>query len=228
MTAQSLGEFLASELRSTLFAPRLSPQLSALKSWLGTGSINVFGAPMSEKDEICRRLAADFGGITISSGDIIRNAEQNILHHSITSSGRYFPSGYFYQLVLPYLKNPSFKSRPLFLASVGRSDGEEVLITKVLHDSEHDLKAVIILNMPEAVSFNLRERAQKSAPWTLHPEDSNATLFQVKLREYRMKTLPVLARYRARALAVDIDATQPPADLYADCLNKLYYFMTHQ
>ena len=37
----------------------LIDKLAMIKSWLGTGSLNVFGLPMSGKDTVGERLAKD-------------------------------------------------------------------------------------------------------------------------------------------------------------------------
>ena len=65
-------------------------KVSNIKKWLGTGSINIFGLPMSGKDTVGKRLAELIGGEFLSSGDIIRDyeAKQKILRELGNSSDK--------------------------------------------------------------------------------------------------------------------------------------------
>ena len=79
----------------------LIDKLAKIKAWLGTGSLNVFGLPMSGKDTVGERLAKDLGAKFLSSGIIIRafEAEQN---QNMTGSGQLIPTNTFYDIILPY------------------------------------------------------------------------------------------------------------------------------
>ena len=45
----------------------LNEKLEKIKSWLGTGSLNIFGLPMSGKDTVGMRLAEDLQAKFLSS-----------------------------------------------------------------------------------------------------------------------------------------------------------------
>jgi len=45
----------------------MEEKIVAIKKWLGTGSINIFGLPMSGKDTMGIRLAEALGGKFLSS-----------------------------------------------------------------------------------------------------------------------------------------------------------------
>ena len=79
----------------------LNEKLEKIKSWLGTGSLNIFGLPMSGKDTVGMRLAEDLQAKFLSSGIIIRayEAEQN---EDMTGSGKLIPTNTFYDIILPY------------------------------------------------------------------------------------------------------------------------------
>ena len=66
-------------------------KISALKSWLGTGSINIFGLPMSGKDTVAVRLAELLDGKMLSSGIIIRAMEKDT-SQPLSASGNLIPS----------------------------------------------------------------------------------------------------------------------------------------
>ena len=54
----------------------MEEKIQKIKEWLGTGSINIFGLPMSGKDTQGIRLAEAIGAKFLSSGMIIRAMEQ--------------------------------------------------------------------------------------------------------------------------------------------------------
>ena len=53
----------------------LNEKIEMIKNWLGTGSLNIFGLPMSGKDTVGMRLAEDLQAKFLSSGIIIRAYE---------------------------------------------------------------------------------------------------------------------------------------------------------
>jgi adenylate kinase family enzyme len=70
---------------------------------LGNGSINIFGMPFSGKDTQGSILAEYFGGVMISSGDILRHDHGNKQIQEIMAEGGIIPSELFEQIVLPFL-----------------------------------------------------------------------------------------------------------------------------
>ena len=48
--------------------PDFQQKILTIKQWLGTGSINIFGLPMSGKDTVGVKLAEFLGGKFLSSG----------------------------------------------------------------------------------------------------------------------------------------------------------------
>ena len=83
----------------------MEENLETIKNWLGTGSINVFGLPMSGKDTVGVQLAEKLGGKFLSSGLIVRAMEQ-ATNQNLTHEGKLMPSSIFYDWVLPYFEKP--------------------------------------------------------------------------------------------------------------------------
>ena len=54
----------------------MEEKINTIKNWLQTGSINIFGLPMSGKDTQGIRLAEALNAKFLSSGMIIRAAEE--------------------------------------------------------------------------------------------------------------------------------------------------------
>src|SRR5689334_5949064 len=124
--------------------------IKAVKDWLGSGSINIFGFPYAGKDTQGHRLAAELDARLVGSGDILRQrhipAHVKKLHHS----GKLFPTDIFLEFVLPYLSQKQLKGRPLVLSSVGRWHGEETPVLAAAAAAGHPIKAVLYLNISEA------------------------------------------------------------------------------
>ena len=55
----------------------MEEKIETIKEWLGTGSINIFGLPMSGKDTQGIKLAEALGAKFLSSGLIIRAMEKD-------------------------------------------------------------------------------------------------------------------------------------------------------
>ena len=52
----------------------LVDEIAAIKQWLGTGSINIFGMPFAGKDTQGKILSDMFDGPLLGGGDILRNS----------------------------------------------------------------------------------------------------------------------------------------------------------
>ena len=83
-------------------------KIKIIKKWLGTGSINIFGLPMSGKDTQGIKLAELLNAKFLSSGMIIRTMETET-KQKLSDKGNLIPTNIFYEWVLPY-----FERRDLF------------------------------------------------------------------------------------------------------------------
>ena len=126
----------------------MEEKLESIKNWLGAGSINVFGLPMSGKDTVGVKLAERLGGKFLSSGLIVRAMEQ-ATNQDLTGSGKLMPSNVFYEWVLPYFEKPELAEFPLVLSSIGRWAGEEDQVMSVAQASGHPIKAVVMLQLSD-------------------------------------------------------------------------------
>ena len=105
----------------------MEEKFTSIKSWLGTGSINIFGLPMSGKDTQGIRLARAIGAKFLSSGLIIRAMEKETKQY-YSDHGSLIPTNVFYEWVLPYFEVPDLRNSPLILSSIGRWHGEEAQV----------------------------------------------------------------------------------------------------
>ncbi len=126
----------------------MEQQLKDIKAWLGVGSINIFGLPMSGKDTVGVRLAENLGAKFLSSGMIVRAMEKE-KGINLSGDGNLIPSNTFYEWILPYFEREDLWNYPLILSSIGRWSGEEDEVMTVARSSGHTIRAVVELRLSE-------------------------------------------------------------------------------
>lgn len=202
----------------------LIDKLAKIKAWLGTGSLNVFGLPMSGKDTVGERLAKDLGAKFLSSGIIIRafEVEQN---QNMTGSGQLIPTNTFYDIILPYFSREEMKNDSLILSSVGRWAGEEDKIMEAAKNGGHEIKAVVLLDLTEADVKNRFEAAKELNDRGGRADDANIEIFETRIREFNEKTVPVLNHYDELKLLIKVSADGSRDEVYLSVIDKLVEFI---
>lgn len=202
----------------------LIDKLARIKSWLGTGSLNVFGLPMSGKDTVGERLAKDLDAKFLSSGIIIRafEAEQN---QNMTGSGQLIPTNTFYDIILPYFSREEMKNDSLILSSVGRWAGEEDKIMEAAKNGGHEIKAVVLLDLTEAVVKSRFEAAKELNDRGVRADDASLEIFETRIREFNEKTVPVLNHYDELNLLIKVPADGSRDEVYSSVIDKLVEFI---
>lgn len=196
-------------------------KINTIKQWLGTGSINLFGLPMSGKDTQGIKLAEVLNAKFLSSGLIIRAMEKQT-QKSYSGHGILAPTNVFYEWVLPYFERPDLRRYPLILSSVGRWHGEEEQVMSVAAGSGHEIKAVIILNVSEADVAQRFETAKIIDDRGDRHDDKTTEIFKTRLQEFREKTLPVIQYYQSQGLLIEINGDQNRNLVFNEIIDKLY------
>ena len=202
----------------------LIDKLAKIKEWLGTGSLNVFGLPMSGKDTVGERLAKDLNAKFLSSGIIIRafEAEQN---QNMTGSGQLIPTNIFYDIILPYFSREEMKNDSLILSSVGRWSGEEDKIMEAAKNGGHEIKAVVLLDLTETDVKNRFEAAKELNDRGERADDANIEIFETRIRGFNEKTVPVLNHYDELKLLIKVPADGSRDEVYSSVIDKLVEFI---
>ena len=206
----------------------MEEKIEAIKKWLGTGSINIFGLPMSGKDTVGIKLAEMLGARFLSSGIIIRAMEQEQNQH-YTDSGQLIPNDVFYKWVLPYFSRSDLADVPLVLSSVGRWSGEENYVMNAADDGGHPIKAVVLLNISEAdvtERWNIvREQGvRESGEITKREDDKRREVFDTRIKEFNEKTVPVLKHYQELGLLVPVQADMTREEVLNLVVEKIYEY----
>ena len=199
----------------------MEDKISTIKNWLGTGSINIFGLPMSGKDTQGIRLAEALGAKFLSSGMIIRAMEKET-HASYSEHGALIPTNVFYEWVLPYFERRDLFEYPLVLSSIGRWAGEETQVMSVAAGVGHDIKAAIVLNISESDVENRFNAAKTLNDRGDRKDDQDLETFKTRLKEFREKTLPVLQHYKTLGLLVEVNGDQSRDAVFNEIVEKLY------
>lgn len=199
----------------------MNDKIEVIKEWLGTGSINVFGLPMSGKDTQGIRLAGTIDGKFLSSGLIIRAKEKEI-KKGYSEHGQLIPTNIFYEWVLPYFERKDLFEYPLVLSSIGRWAGEEDAVMTTAASAGHDIKAVILLNISEVdvekrfeIAKTLNDRGDRK-------DDLDLETFHTRLNEFRTKTIPVIQHYQELGLLINVNGNQPREAVFNEIVEKLY------
>ncbi len=203
----------------------MDEKINLIKNWLGTGSINIFGMPFSGKDTVGMRLAQDLNGRFLSSGLILRAAEENDkdLFHEM-SQGMLASTDKFRDIVLPYFHRSDLRDFPLILSSVGRWEGEEYDVIKNADESHHLIKAVILLNISEAEIRNRWEAAQNLQDRGDRSDDKIRSVLDKRVAEFIEKTMPVIQTYQKREILLPINAHADRETVYVNVIEALAKF----
>ena len=199
----------------------MEEKISEIKTWLGTGSINIFGLPMSGKDTQGVRLAEALNAKFLSSGMIIRAMESET-KQNYSEHGELIPTNIFYEWVLPYFERRDLFEYPLILSSIGRWSGEENQVISIAAGAGHEIKAAIILDISEAEVENRFNAAKTLNDRGDRSDDKDLDTFKTRLKEFREKTLPVLQHYQTLNLLVRVNGNQPRDAVFAEIIEKLY------
>ncbi len=201
----------------------MEAKIQQIKAWLGIGSINIFGLPMSGKDTVGVQLAEKLGAKFLSSGMIVRAMEQ-ATGQNITSNGKLMPSNVFYDWVLPYFEREELWKYPLVLSSIGRWSGEENEVMAVAKSSGHTIRAAVMLQLSDQDVVERWEAAKILGDRGLRPDDADPDIFQTRIREYHEKTLPVLKHYQELGLLVSVPANLPRERVLENTIDALASF----
>lgn len=199
-------------------------KLEKIKNWLGEGSINIFGLPMSGKDTQGIKLAEVLNGKFLSSGLIIRKMESEMTTPSLTANGQLLPTNLFFEWVLPYFERRDLWGHPLVLSSIGRWVGEEDQVMSVAEGAGHPIKAVILLNISEDDIVTRWNMAKTLGDRGEREDDNDPEVFKKRIQEFQEKTMPVLRHYQELGLLIPVNGDQSRDEVFAEMMKKLYNF----
>ncbi len=201
----------------------MNDKIQSVGSWLGKGSLNLFGRPFSGKDTQADILAALLNGKVIGGGEILRSQTDVPKDISQTyDSGDLAPSNFYLKEVTPYLSRPEYNSCPLILSSLGRMHGEEASILKAADDSHHPIKGVIYLKIDEDLVWERFRSAKQIKDRGQRADDTDEAL-KLRLEKFRTETLPVIEYYRNLGILHEIDGSLSVQAVTQEIIETLFH-----
>lgn len=190
--------------------------IQEIATWIGAGSINIFGMQFSGKDTQGEHIARLLDAPLFGGGDILRNSVIPQSAQKALADGLFIDSHDYLEIVTPYFNKPEFNNKPLVLSSVGRWIGEEATIIRAAESSGHPIKAVIYLKIDESEAFRRMELADRGR------DDDHHENLTSRIKEFKNKTVPVVHVYRSMGLLVEIDASSSPSAVLSAIIEQLY------
>lgn len=209
-----------------IYMNNIETKKEAIKSWLGQGSINIFGMPLAGKDTQCQLLAEWLDAPIIGGGDILRGRSdipKRVL--DIMHEGKLVPREDYIRIVTPYFSKQEFAGRPLILSAVGRYKGEETSVFDAAQQAGHPMCAVIELDLDQDLAKR-RHRQIQSQPSRGQRVDDHHDKLPVRFSEFETKTRPVLNFYRRRSLLLRIDGQGTPDEVQHTIVNMLHEYLS--
>lgn len=201
----------------------MEEKINAIKKWLGTGSINIFGEPFSGKDTQGEQLAEILSATLIAGGDILRAHPESKKVTDTMATGGIVPSNLYLQNVLPYLAKQNHTNTPLILSAVGRSHGEEPATIEATLKSGHPLKAVLYLELSEVEIWKRFEQSKVKNDRQGRQDDTKEAL-EVRLKKFEANTMPVIKYYEDNKLLINIDGSPSTPEVTNSIIDALYDF----
>lgn len=203
----------------------MEEKIEIIKNWLATGSIDIFGLPFSGKDTVGLRLAETLGAKFLSSGLILRAAENEDKELAKElASGNLAPTETFLKVILPYFDRPELKNYPLVLSSVGRWSGEEYDVMAAAAEGGHEIKVVILLNISEDEAKKRWEASHVLADRGTRSDDREQSVLENRINEFVEKTMPVINTYHERGTLIQIHATGDRDAIFNTVIDELVKF----
>lgn len=196
-------------------------QVAIIKTWLGSGSINIFGLPYAGKDTHGSTLAELLDAPLLSGGDILRNSEIPPEVKKDLDAGILVPTGDYLRIVTPYLKKPEFEGKPLILSSVGRWIGEEEGVIAATNTSGHPIKAVVYLHLSEHTMKKRWAKSQEKEDRGNRADDAEHVI-DTRIQEFYAKTLPVVEVYRQQGLLIEVNSDADKDEVFKNILSRLF------
>ncbi|HYG83355.1 MAG TPA: nucleoside monophosphate kinase [Verrucomicrobiae bacterium] len=195
--------------------------LNAIKQWLGSGAINIFGLPYAGKDTHGRSLAQLFDAPLLSGGEILRNSVVSPELKRQLDAGMLVPQDEYLNTVTPFLSKAEFAGKPLILSSVGRWIGEEEGVLAATEASGHPTKAVIYLHLGEAVMRQRWTKSQAEGDRGDRADDAEHAI-ATRIQEFNEKTIPVIEAYRQKGLLIEVNSDAAKDEVLENILARLF------
>jgi adenylate kinase len=161
----------------------------------------ILGAPGSGKGTLSKELAKKYGFVHISTGDLIRNSDNEELKE-IIAGGKLVPDSMMIKILKSELKNTDLTKNIIF-DGFPRTLKQGPALDSLLGKLGLGLSKVIFMELDEKeAKARIKKRAKKEG----RADDASEETVNKRFEEYEEKTLPLIDFYRKSRKLLRINA----------------------
>lgn len=176
----------------------------------------ILGPPGSGKGTISKRLVDKNEFTHISTGDLIRNSEDEELK-KIIKKGDFIPDRVMVRMLRKALGKADLE-KGIIIDGFPRNVKQSKMLDSLLGKIGVGLNHVIYLDLDEDKA---KERISKRSEKENRDDDKDAEVISKRFNEYKEKTLPLIKKYKKSRKLVKIDASKKIENVYKQLLKKI-------
>lgn len=176
----------------------------------------ILGPPGSGKGTISKRLVDKNDFTHISTGDLIRNSEDEELK-KIIKKGDFIPDRVMVRMLRKALGKADLE-KGIIIDGFPRNVKQSKMLDSLLGKMGVGLNHVIYLDLDEDKA---KERISKRSEKENRDDDKDTEVISKRFNEYKEKTLPLIKKYKKSRKLVKIDASKKIETVYKNLLNKI-------
>jgi adenylate kinase len=176
----------------------------------------IIGPPGSGKGTVSKMLSDKKGMVHISTGDLIRNSEDEELKE-IIKGGNFIPDSSMLKMLRKEIKGLDI-SKGVILDGFPRTIRQAKSLDSMLGKLGLGLSHAIYLDVDEPVAKDrIKERSKKEN----RSDDKSDSIINKRFEDYKEKTMPLIDFYTRSRKNIDIDASKSPERVYKSIVRKL-------
>jgi adenylate kinase len=176
----------------------------------------LFGPPGSGKGTLAKKLKEKYGMKHISTGDLIRNSDDEEIK-KIVASGSFVSDSQILKLLRKAIKDEDLESGIIF-DGFPRTVSQAPKLDSLLGKKGVGLNYAIFLDVPEDVAKDrIKGRAEKED----RKDDADPKVIEKIFKEYNDKTLPLVDVYEKSKRLFKVDGTKGTDEVLKRVKNKL-------
>lgn len=176
----------------------------------------LFGPPGSGKGTLAKRLKEKYGMKHISTGDLIRNSDDEEIK-KVVASGSFVSDSQILKLLRKAIKEEDLEKGIIF-DGFPRTASQAPKLDSLLGKKGVGLNYAIFLDVPEEVA---KERIKGRAEKEDRKDDSDPKVIEKRFKEYEEKTLPLVDIYEKSKKLFRVDGTKGTDEVLKRVKNKL-------
>ena len=178
--------------------------------------IVLFGPPGSGKGTLAKRLKDEYGMKHISTGDLIRNSDDEEIK-KVIASGKFVTDSQILKLLRKAINEKDLESGIIF-DGFPRTVSQAPKLDSLLGKKGVGLNYAIFLDVPEEVA---KERIKGRSEKEDRKDDSDPKVIEKRFDEYKEKTLPLVDVYEKSKRLFKVDGTKGTDEVLKRVKNKL-------